>query len=91
MSNPNPFGRHGGEVIARARAKSRPAYEPPPLRPSLRQAVLEAHRLATGLDTMGIGVDFMRRQPALAAVDLYVVGEEKPIRVFGFTSDEEGA
>ena len=88
VMNPNPFGRHSGEALARARAKPRPAYEPPPLRPSMRQAVLEAYRLATDLDTLGVGVDFIRRRPALAAVDLYVVGEEKPIRVYGFTSDE---
>lgn len=91
MSNPNPFGRHGGSVVAQARAKPKRAYEPPPLRPSLRQAVLEAHRLATGMDMMGEPLDFIRRRPALAAVDLYVAGEEKPIRVCGFTNEPEGS
>jgi hypothetical protein len=91
MSNPNPFGRHGGLNIARARAKLRPAPERV-LRPSLRQATLEAHRLATDADMMGEApVDSMRPRPELGAVDLHVTGEEKPIRVFGFTDELEGA
>jgi hypothetical protein len=44
------------------------------------------------MDTMGeVEVDFMRRWPAIGAVDLHVAGEEKPIRVFGFTDELEGA
>jgi hypothetical protein len=91
MSNPNPFGRHNGEALARARAKPRPAYESPPLRPSMRQAVLEAYRLATDMDMMGEPLDFIQRRPALAAVDLHVAGQKLPIRVYGFTSAPEDA
>ena len=80
----NPMGPHDPELAARARAKRKP-FEPV-LRSSLREAVLEAHRLATAADMMGDPpVDFIRRYPALGMVDVYVAGEEKPIRIFGFS------
>ena len=85
----HPLGRYNGAMM-RVREKRRPAPELV-LRPSLRQAALEVHRLATDADMMGEGeVDFMRQRPELGAVDLHIVGEEKPIRCFGFTDQEEG-
>jgi hypothetical protein len=89
--NNHPLGRFNGAMM-RVRTKRPKTCPEPMLRPSLRQAVLEAHRLATDMDTMGeVEVDFMRRWPAIGAVDLHVAGEEKPIRVFGFTDELEGA
>ena len=55
----------------------------------MREAVLEAYRLATDMDMLGAGLDSIQRLRALAAVDLYVVGQEKPIRVYGFTDDPD--
>jgi hypothetical protein len=42
------------------------------------------------MDTMGeVEVDFVRTTSE--SVDICVVGESKPIRVFGFTDQEEGS
>jgi len=84
----NPMGPHSHEMAARARARRGKPREVV-LRPSMREAVLEAYRLATDMDTLGAGLDFIQRLCALAAVDLYVVGEEQPIRVYGFTDDPD--
>jgi hypothetical protein len=84
------MGAFSPEAAKRARARRQNLPERV-LRPSLRQAVLEAYRLATDADMMGeVEVGSVQQRPDLAAVDLYVVGEEKPIRVYGFTSDPEG-
>ena len=85
----HPFGNFNGAMM-RVRAKKPKTCPEPTLRPSLRQAVLEAHRLATDMDTMGeVEVDFVRTTSE--SVDICVVGESKPIRVFGFTDQEEGS
>jgi len=83
-----PMGAFNHEAAKRSRARRENPLERA-LRPSMRQAVLEAYRLATDMDTLGAGLDFIQRLCALAAVDLYVVGEEKPIRVYGFTDDPD--
>ena len=55
----------------------------------MRQAVLEAYRLATDMDMIGeVEVSRVQQRPEIAAVDLYVGGEEKPIRVFGFSDSD---
>jgi hypothetical protein len=83
----HPLGRYNGAAM-RVRAKLRVAPEPV-LRRSLRQAALEVHRLVSEIDMMGeVEIDFVRTTPE--SVDLYMVGEEKPIRVFGVTDQEEG-
>ena len=82
----NPMGGFSPEMAKRARAKRKPLVRV--LRPSLRVAVLEAHRITTDLDTMGEApVDFVRRHIASASVRLFVVGEAIPITVFGFTDE----
>lgn len=83
------MGKYDEVAIARARARRKTRPEPA-LRPSMRQAILEANVIMSGLDTMGIPIDYLRRQPALGLVDILVVGEPMPIRVFGFTDEPEG-